>query len=128
VVLRQLKLDNPTVTLAHRAYYQFAERCISETLEGPLKGMRHACEAETSLMMYLHPNLVREEALRDDGLEPVPAISGLIHHFDEITEQGSYGFATLATAEKGEKIFAAACSGLVQDLTDLANGYVLRGS
>ena len=127
IVLRHLKQSHPEVTFAHRAYYDFAQSCISETLTGPLKQMRHACEAEASLMLHLHPGLVQIELLRDDGLAPSPPISGLVHHFDEITEQGSFGFATLANAEKGEKIFDAACSGLVSDLSALANGYVLRG-
>lgn len=127
VALRELKQSNPTLTVGHQSYYDLAKDEIARTLTGPLKQMRHACEAETSLMMHLHPSLVRSSLLSADGLTPDPAISGLIHSFDECSEQGSVGFATLATAEKGQKIFDAACSALVRDLEALANGYVLRG-
>ena len=78
-------------------------------------------------MMYLKPELVRKDKLRDDGLVVEPPISGLVHHFDEITEQGSYGYATLANVEKGKKIFEAAVSGALTDIGTLANGYFLRG-
>ena len=33
-----------------------------------------------------------------------PPVKGVIHHFDEITEDGSMGYATLANAEKGRKL------------------------
>ena len=52
---------------------------------------------------------------------------GVVHHFDEMTEQGSYGFATLATPEKGKKIFEAAVKKTLQEIEAVANGYFLRG-
>ncbi len=127
LVLRSLKSRHLNATFAQTSYYEFATTVVAETLEGPLKTIRHACEAEASLMMYLKPELVREDKLRDDGLVVDPPIVGLVHHFDEITEQGSYGYATLANAEKGKKIFDAAVSGALKDIGALANGYFLRG-
>jgi creatinine amidohydrolase len=78
-------------------------------------------------MMHLHPDLVRSNKLRDDGLTPDPPVVGVVHHFDEMTEQGSLGYATLATAEKGRLIFQAAIDGVKKELESIANGYVLRG-
>jgi creatinine amidohydrolase len=127
VAMRKLKALHPDATFAHSGYFAFCEAKIAETLEGALKGMRHACEAEASLMMHLHPRLVRKEKLRDDGLVSEPPLRGPVHHFDEITEQGSFGYATLATAEKGRKIFEAAVAGATEELRAVANGYVLRG-
>ena len=48
------------------------------------------------------------------------------HSFDEITEEGSKGYATLATPDKGKVIFDSAVAGLVQNLTTLFHGYVFK--
>jgi len=127
VAVRILKATYPALTFGQSGYFAFCEDVIAQTLEGPQKQMRHACEAEASLMMHLYPDLVRREKLRDDGLIPEPAVRGVVHHFDEMTEEGSFGFATLATPEKGERIFQAAVEGVGQELANIATGYVLRG-
>lgn len=127
IATRKLKAKHLSCTFAHSGYFDFTKAVIAETLEGPLKEMRHACEAEASLMLHLHPNLVRPDKLRDDGLVSEPPLLGVVHHFDEITEQGSYGYATLASAEKGKMIFDSAVKGVAQEIEALANGYFLRG-
>jgi len=127
IAIRKLKAKHLEATFGHSSYYDFAKSTVSEVLEGPLKELRHACEAEASLMLHLHPRLVRREKLRDDGLNSEPSLAGVVHHFDEITEQGSFGYATLATADKGQKIFDAAVEGVVTEIRTVANGYFLRG-
>ncbi len=127
IACRKLKQANPNITIGHRGYYAFADQTIADTLEGPSKYMRHACEAEASLMLHLHPDLVKKAKLRDDGLQSDPPVSGVVHFFDEMTEQGSLGYATLATAEKGKRIFDSAVSGLIQEISTIYNGYVLKG-
>jgi creatinine amidohydrolase len=89
--------------------------------------MRHACEAEASLIMHLRPELVRKDKLKDDGLKPDPTLRGIVHHFDEITEEGSLGFATFATPEKGRMIFEAAVLAVAAEIETIADGYVLIG-
>jgi creatinine amidohydrolase len=127
MVLRTLKARHKTVTFGHSGYFTYAGETVAQVMEGPFKDIRHSCEAEVSLMMHLHPDLVRTEKLRDDGLTAEPPIRGLIHHFDEMTEQGSLGYATFASAEKGRKIFEASVEGVVQEMKALADGYVMRG-
>jgi creatinine amidohydrolase len=127
VALRKLKAKYPNAIFGEQGYFEFASHIVADVLEGPLKTIKHACEAEASLMMHLHPELVRQEKLRDDGLVPEPPIKGLIHHFDEMTEQGSLGYATYATADKGHRIFEAAVEGATENLRMLAEGYALRG-
>lgn len=128
VALRGLKARHPALTFGHSGYFAFSTEVAAETMEGPFKEIRHACEAETSLMLHLHPHLVRTDLLRDDGLAPDPPVRGVIHTFDEMTEGGSLGYATLGTAEKGRKIYEAACAGLEAELRAVADGYVLAGS
>ena len=127
VAIRRLKARHPEATLGHTGYFDFCEEVVAEVLEGPAKTIRHACEAEASLMLHVHPHLVRRDKLRDDGLAPDPPVQSPVHFFDELTEQGSLGYATLATAEKGERIFRAAVMGVVAELRTLAQGYVLKG-
>lgn len=126
VAARTLKANHPNAFFGRGSYYEFARSAICDALEGPLKEMRHACEAETSLMMHLHPSLVRLDKLRDDGLQSEPAIRGAINHFDEITEQGSFGFATRGSTEKGKVIFEAAVHGVVEELRAVSGAYCFR--
>ena len=102
MALRELKADNPNLMLAVRSYYSFIPDGGASVLEGPIKSIKHACEAEASLMLHLAPQLVRREKLRDDGLKG--PIEGGVHHFDEVTEEGSYGYASFASAEKGKQL------------------------
>jgi creatinine amidohydrolase len=127
VTLRKLKEENPNLTLGHRGYYQFAEQVIAETLEGPIKGIQHACEAEVSLMLHLHPEKVRKDLIRDDGLRPLTPVQSLVKGWDEISEEGSFGFATLGNAEKGKRIFDACVEGIVKEVEAIHQGVVYRG-
>jgi creatinine amidohydrolase len=77
---------------------------LLEAQPGPL----HACEAETSVMLHLYPDMVRMERARDfvlpdvdferymQGRLPVPPPGGA----------GVVGRPTCASAEKGERIYA----------------------
>ncbi|MCB8933655.1 MAG: creatininase family protein [Chthonomonadaceae bacterium] len=127
VALRSLKAEFPNLFFAHTSYAALIRPLIAETLEGPLKEMRHACEAEASLMLHLRPESVRTDKLRDDGLHSEPPLSSVVHHFDEITEEGSYGYASRATAEKGRILFEGAVGAAAREIEALADGYVLRG-
>jgi creatinine amidohydrolase len=127
IVIREMKRQFPDLTFGHSSYYEYVAGSVKEILEGPMKTMAHACEAEASLVMHLRPDLVRTDRLRDDGLVSDPAIRGLCHSFDEMTEDGSFGYATFATAEKGKRIFEAAVEEIVKQMGQLAEGYVLTG-
>lgn len=125
VALRELKELHPNLLLGHSGYFTYCADLCAELLEGPAKMIQHSCEAEVSLMMHVRPDLVRKDKLRDDGLSmPVP---GMVHFFDEVTEEGSRGYATLATAEKGRKLFDRAVDGLVDAVSLLHTGYKLGG-
>lgn len=127
VAMRKLKAAYPALTFGHSGYFAPVAAEVAEVMEGPAKEIRHACEAEASLMLHVRPELVRRDKLRDDGLLPEPNVYGMIHHFDEVTEQGSFGYATLATPEKGKRIFDAAVTALVTQLERLYEGYALVG-
>lgn len=102
-------LEALATLLSHRARLRVVEiwdvdiASILETQSGPL----HAGEAETSVLLYLYPELVRMDRARDFELPPetfhryirgglpVPPPGGA----------GAVGHPTAATAEKGERIY-----------------------
>ena len=70
-------------------------------------GHLHACEAETSVMLFLYPELVRMNRARDFVLPP-EQFERFIH--DRLPKPpaggaGVVGFPTAASAEKGERIY-----------------------
>lgn len=96
--------------------------------ESPSGGMSHACEAETSLQMLLQPEAVRLEArvkemhpplmslAKNDFRESGPVAYGF--DFRRQTKHGVFGDPTLATLEKGERIFEAGAAKLVLALKE----------
>ena len=128
VVLRELKAEYPSLWFGHSGYFAFATETSAKVMTGPAKEIRHACEAEVSLMLHVRPDLVRTDKLRDDGLAPDPPVTGMIHTFDEMTEEGSLGYATYADKDKGKAIFDAAVNGVCENLRTLASGYSLKAT
>lgn len=125
-VCRRHKAANPGHVVGHSGYFAWIGADVLEaTLTGPVKTIRHACEAEASLMLHLHPELVRMDKARDDGLATSPPVPGLVWHFDECTEEGSHGYATLATPAKGKALFEASVAGVTGAMQALREGVVL---
>ena len=107
LALRQLAIEFPEALLGGVNYWELADKEIALLLEGKRKGVGHACEFETSLMMHLRPELVRAKEIRDDELRPLP--EALRHVYIPLdmkrqTSQGGTGQPTLATAEKGKAL------------------------
>ena len=126
VVLRTLKAELPNLALGGSGYAAFAADAVREVSTGPQKELRHADEAEASLMLHVAPELVRLERAYDDGLVPEPYVKGLVEPFDAITERGALGYPSFATAAKGRAIFEAAVAGVATELEGFRS-YVLRG-
>lgn len=128
IACRALKEKHRNLLIGHAGYFSFIpDSLLASLMEGPIKGIRHACEAEASLMMHCHPDLVRMDNLRDDGLTANAEVPGMVWMFDEQTEMGSYGFATRGTPEKGCQLMNAAISGASDAVEALADGLFLEG-
>ncbi len=87
-------------------------------------GVIHACEAETSMMMRAHPDLVERSRLEEatglnssmsDVLEP--AVHRW-HSFMELTPSGVLGDARRSSPEKGEMLFYVMAKSLANALLD----------
>lgn len=88
--------------------------------------LSHACEYETSLMLWLRPDLVELDRARDS----IPSVEEtwltgekrvqLFRRFAAMTSSGSLGMPTTATAEKGQAILQSVLDDIVAFLDDFA--------
>lgn len=96
-------------------YFHLAADVVESVRESDIGGISHAGELETSMMLHLRPDLVRE-----DRIEATPnrkpyagesedlTASGYLsvgRPFSSYTASGALGRPELATAEKGEAFF-----------------------
>jgi creatinine amidohydrolase len=102
-------------------YFELAQPAMPAILEDQ-DGVRHACEAETSMMMALAPELVRGEALEAAHGPPHvhrrPLALGQYRSFRDFTPSGVAGDARRASREKGEKLLAACAAAILAALKD----------
>jgi creatinine amidohydrolase len=109
--------------IATTTYWLLAQPAFGKILEKQAN-VRHACEAETSMVLALEPDLVdmsrAAEAVGPTAPELVDIIGTTAAHrwqsFKSRTSHGAIGDPRSATAEKGERLLQAAAdavSGLV---------------
>ncbi len=110
VVVEQLTAELG-LNLATATYWQLAAEPFRAILERQ-SGVRHACEAETSMVLALRPELVdaaRFEEARTTETEAGPAAYRW-QSFAERTASGALGDPTAASAGKGERLLEAAAA------------------
>lgn len=85
----------------------------------------HCGQNETSQAMYLAPHVVRPERIVKGSTKPAPYVhvrgAASVHYayrWDEITDNGALGDATLATAELGKQIAEAGLARAAEFLID----------
>ena len=108
--------------VAVATYFQLAQPRFAAILERQ-EGVRHACEAETAMMLALRPDLVdMDAAARLDTPAEGLSAEGFarwrpIEHW---SASGVIGFPAAATAEKGERLLEAAADVVAANLGDAA--------
>jgi creatinine amidohydrolase len=110
MALRHLQPSYTRRIIGAASYWELAQKELAALAEGPRKGMGHACEFETSMMLALRPDLVRREQIRDDPPNDDPVLRGLYLAEDmkQRTDHGAVGYPQLASAEKGRAFLKAA--------------------
>lgn len=81
-------------------------------------GVRHACEAETAMMLALRPDLVATDRIPPRPNAPAETDSGLYRwrSFAARTETGVMGNPDAASAEQGERLLEAIAEALAAKL------------
>lgn len=109
------------VPIATATYFMEGTSEAASILEDQ-KGVMHACEAETSMMMAAHPDLVDQTRLKeahgpafDIAASLLPSLKRF-RSFAELTTSGVAGDARKASVKKGEALFEAYAAALARRL------------
>jgi creatinine amidohydrolase len=112
------------IPLACGTYWDIARDAIAKLLEKQTR-LLHACEAETSMMLALTPELIDRDELSQMHGPYVPGLSGIAganpaayrwRYLSTRSPNGVIGDASAATPEKGEKLLAAIAESLAEAL------------
>jgi creatinine amidohydrolase len=101
------------IRVAAGTYWHLAGDAFAPILERQPSVM-HACEAETSMMLALRPDSVRQERLAEahgpasTRVEGQPSALTMRRSFKAVSASGVVGDARVATAAKGEALLEAA--------------------
>jgi len=110
-------------------WFQQASDVVREA--GKTERFGHACEVETSVLMALQGDMVREDALEPGDMKPVklehafnnqPFFHTVPIPFHEQTGNGVFGDARLADRDTGERIVAAAVARTVAFIGTFIDG------
>lgn len=109
-----VKLGIPLVQFS----YPYAVQPVIAKLLTTQGGVRHACEAETAMMLALRPDLVATDRIPPRPNAPAETDSGLYRwrSFAERTETGVMGNPDAASAEQGEQLLEAIAEALAAKL------------
>ena len=114
------------VPLAGGTYWNIAQAEIGRILERQ-SALLHACEAETSMMLALAPELIDRDALADacgdliPGLSAIPGVNAGIYRWRQLASRsrsGVIGEAAAGSGEKGERLLEAIASAVAAALLE----------
>lgn len=121
--------DTDDAEILGLTYFQLVSDFIDEVRESDPGGMGHGGEFETSLMLYLQEELVRESELEGTEMDepydrsiadmfdggPLAVYRG----FEEYSSTGAIGTPELASREKGRQIYERLADELAETLRDI---------
>jgi creatinine amidohydrolase len=124
VIAEKCAFAFPEASVVFATWFSVASAALKPLVEGAYPAVGHACEFETSVMLHLHPELVdmskavdggdadAQPPFRSDLLTGSAASRGM--RFDQMSTNGVWGKATLASAAKGKKIMDITVAELVK--------------
>lgn len=123
--------ERPDLYLTFASWFDFAAQRASELPEGFVqKKVIHACEWETSQILAVRPDLVKESrpAVRYDFdsafWQPDHFAASRVfvaRTMEQGSKTGAFGHPELASSEKGEALFALAAQEITRFVRDLAS-------
>ena len=124
-VTQRVGAEQPDTEILGLTYFELGEYFLDDVRESELGGMAHGGELESSMMLYLHPELVDEERMAatewETEYEQAPSDllgSGPLNvtlDVAEWSESGAMGDVSAVSAAKGEAMF----EGFVDELEAL---------
>ena len=109
------------LTIRATTYFELAQPAMPAILEDQER-VRHACEGETSLMLALAPDLVRQDKLAQahgpKNSTPKPLGVHQYRSFRSFSDSGVVGDARRASKEKGNRLAMACRDALAAVLRD----------
>jgi creatinine amidohydrolase len=122
--------DKPDLWMALSSWWSIAAPQVAAMPGLEQSTVSHACELETSMILQLRPELVRLEAVQSaripfESAFYVPDFTresrvDVARSFEQLSASGAFCFPELATAEKGEALFATATAEVVAFVRELA--------
>lgn len=113
-----------SLSIRATTYFLLAQEAMAPFMDDQVSVL-HACEVETSMMMVLAPETVRQERLPEafgmlgaDLTALTRPTVGRYQPFRQMTETGVIGDARKATAEKGKAFLDAAADALAKLLSE----------
>jgi len=110
------------IAIVEFTYWYAAAEAIEAILETQ-KGLQHACEAETSMMMAVRPELVAEARIPLAKANRTPDVSDIVgggvyrwRAIGAMSSSGVVGNPEAASAEKGVRLFDAVSATLADKL------------
>ena len=104
------------LTVNTLAYWDLVPDLVKSLKKTQSSGMGHSGELETSLMLYLAPELVDRQTIPEGvlGLEPSGPMSGIKRYINmkEHSAQGVIGMPSAATSEIGKELYHGALGAL----------------
>lgn len=133
VIVEKIGQAHPEAQVAMLTWWTLAHDALLDIRESGFGGVGHACEFETSLMLHLHPELVRTDAIADPAMpetycwaqtDMLTAPSGVLYRSMKVQSggTGTVGRPSFGSAEKGVRISAAVTDRLCGMLKDLRRG------
>jgi creatinine amidohydrolase len=124
-----MELSRRDISVAVITYWRLIDHALKEVGESPLGGMAHAGEAETSLQLYLRPELVEtsftpaeyRKPIANLGVPDMRSPSKVFFGMDDFRRDTMHGVAgdpNFANAEKGQKFLEAAVEQVVTFLRE----------
>jgi len=107
-----------TLRVLATTYFELSQADLGQFLEDQ-KRVHHACEVETSMMMVVAPETVKQDRFSEAygmlGMDIDKVLRGppaQFHNFKSVTPSGVIGDARRANADKGKKLLGVCAEGL----------------
>jgi creatinine amidohydrolase len=127
--IQELATSHSSMTVVGGSYWSLASEALAAIRESEFGGMGHACELETSILLAIAPQWVRQHRFERDGIiagaaalrgEMLAAPRAAVNRgMAAMSVHGGYGDPGSATADKGERFLRAIVEAVLRLAMDL---------